>query len=216
MGIDVFFLQLKELFTKEFELDVPVFLSQFGEIVIETRSENLYKVGKVLKQHTMFKFEQLIDLCGVDFFHYTKSNWATDGSVSDNGFSRGLQEMLKVEYSFQIRFITVYHLLSVVYNTRVTIHNSIFSSDLNVPSVVSLWESANWFEREVYDLFGISFINHPFLCRILTDYNFIGYPLRKDFPLIGYKELKYDDKLRKCVYVDVSIEQKVVNAKVVR
>ena len=209
------FIHLKGLLKEEFGFNVSIFLTRFNEIVIETRSDNLYTICSYLKNSKDCMFEQLIDLCGVDFFNYSESNW--DITVSDTGFSRGRNDfVINNDYLFQIRFLTVYHLLSLTNNVRVTIRNSIFSEDYNVPSVVSIWPSANWFEREAYDLFGIFFTNHPFLHRILTDYNFVGHPLRKDFPLIGYKELKYDATLKKCVYVDVTIVQETVNTKVIR
>ena len=141
----------------------------------------------------MLKFEQLIDLCGLDYQDY------------GNGRHDGL------------RFAVVYHLLSVSLNHRLRL--KVFAADDEFPvvdSVVGIWPSANWFEREAFDLFGIMFSGHPDLRRILTDYGFIGHPFRKDFPLSGFVEVRYDPDQRRVVYQPVSIEPRETVPRVVR
>jgi len=114
------------------------------------------------------------------------------------------------------RFATVYHLLSISNNHRIRLRVRLEEQDLLVPSVVSLWPAANWFEREAFDMFGIMFKGHPDLRRILTDYGFVGHPFRKDFPLIGNVEVRYDGNLKRVVYEPVSIEARVLEPKVIR
>lgn len=213
MLIDIYD-NLKKLLENRFNCLVPVFLTRYNEIVIEARSEILYELCSFLKSNRVIPFEQLIDLCCVDFSKYSVSDWDVR-TVSESGFSRARSSCTE-QTVFNSRFLVVYHLLSLSKNVRVCLKNFVPLSSLSVPSVCKVWPSANWFEREAYDLFGILFEDHPFLHRILTDYNFEGYPMRKDFPLVGYKELKYDDKEKKCVYVDVSIEETSVNANVIR
>lgn len=210
---------LRVMFEQLFGFDVFVRYTRFGDIVIETTSVNLIEVCLFLKNDKTCQFEQLIDVCGIDYSEYRKTNWDVS-TVSDTGFSRGTSVVLRStvfkEYQESIRFVMVYQLLSFSRNWRIYIKNTVCSKIFSTPSVTDIWSSANWYEREVFDLFGVIFTGHPFLYRILTDYNFDGYPLRKDFPLIGLKDLKYSDVLKKCVYVDVGIKQEILNAKVIR
>ena len=116
----------------------------------------------------------------------------------------------------KFRFAIIYHLLSMTYNYRVRIKCFVPNDTLTVPSVIKIWSSANWYEREAFDLFGVIFENHPDLRRILTDYGFIGHPFRKDFPLSGHVEVRYDEKLEKVIYEPVNIDPRILGPKVIR
>lgn len=154
-----------------------------GELTIECRSVDLQATCKILRDHAALRFEQLIDLCGVDYSDYGDGLY--DGA----------------------RFAVVYHLLSVSLNQRVRLR--VFLSDDDFPvlsSVVDIWSVANWLEREAFDMFGIMFENHPDLRRLLTDYGFIGHPFRKDFPMIGHVEMRYDPEQQRVVYQPVSVD----------
>ena len=165
-------------------------------------------------------FEQLVDVCGVDYLTYGKSEWVTQ-TATDTGFSRGVEPdpvILDESDTFDARrFAAVYHLLSVENNKRLRLRA--FSGESNppiLPSLVDVWNSANWFEREAFDLFGILFEGHPDLRRILTDYGFIGHPFRKDFPLSGNVEVHYDEQEGRVVYRPVSIEPRTLVPRVIR
>lgn len=162
-----------------------------------------------------FQFEQLIDLCGVDYLDYGKVNWRTDETTT-SGFSRGVELTLESVSSWKKpRYGVVYHLLSVTNNQRLRLQVFLEPEPM-VASVIDIWNGANWFEREAYDLFGIIFDGHPDLRRLLTDYGFVGHPFRKDFPLIGEVELRYDANQQRCVYEPVSINPRVLVPKVIR
>jgi NADH-quinone oxidoreductase subunit C len=164
-----------------------------GELTLVVRAADLLAVAGALRDEPALKFEQLIDLCGLDHLHY------------GNGRHQGL------------RYAVVYHLLSVSLNHRLRL--KVFAADDDFPvvdSVVGIWPSANWFEREAFDLFGIMFAGHPDLRRILTDYGFIGHPFRKDFPLSGFVEVRYDPDQKRVVYQPVSIEPRETVPRVVR
>jgi NADH-quinone oxidoreductase subunit C len=153
------------------------------ELTIECNSKDLLKVVKTLRDNKKLKFEQLIDLCGVDFSDYADGTW--EGQ----------------------RFAVVYHFLSVSLNHRIRLRT--FCADDEFPVVntlVDLFPVANWFEREAFDLLGIMFDGHPDLRRILTDYGFVGHPFRKDFPMIGNVEMRYDPEQQRVVYEPVSVE----------
>jgi NADH-quinone oxidoreductase subunit C len=155
----------------------------FGELSIECKAADLLEVALLLRDAPSLKFEQLIDLCGVDYADYGEGAW------------QGL------------RYASVYHLLSVSLNHRVRLR--VFCQDDDFPVLVSLvdvWSVANWFEREAFDLYGIMYENHPDLRRLLTDYGFVGHPFRKDFPMIGNVEMRYDPEQQRVVYQPVSIE----------
>ena len=164
-----------------------------SELTLVIRAADLLVVADTLRDHPQLSFEQLIDLCGLDYLHY------------GNGRHKGL------------RYAVVYHLLSVSSNHRLRL--KVFAADDEFPvvdSVVGIWPSANWFEREAFDLFGIMFPGHPDLRRILTDYGFIGHPFRKDFPLSGFVEVRYDPDQKRVVYQPVSIEPRETVPRVVR
>ena len=164
-----------------------------GEITITVAAERYLDVASALRDHPTLKFEQLIDLCGVDYSDYKNRPW--DGA----------------------RYCVVSHLLSVSHNWRVRL--KVFAPDDDMPVVASvnaLWASANWFEREAFDLYGIIFDGHLDLRRILTDYGFIGHPMRKDFPTTGHVEMRYDAQTQRVIYQPVTIEPREITPRVVR
>ena len=164
-----------------------------GEITITVVADRYLSVATQLRDDPTLRFEQLIDLCGVDYSDYKN-------------------EPLK-----GLRYCVVLHLLSVTHNWRVRL--KVFAADDDLPSVASvneIWGSANWFEREAFDLFGIIFEGHLDLRRILTDYGFIGHPMRKDFPVTGHVEMRYDPEKKRVIYQPVTIEPREVVPRVVR
>lgn len=165
---------------------------QFGEANIVVDKAQLLQVATALRDEADFAFEELIDLSGVDYSEYADGAW--EGP----------------------RFGVAYHLLSIKHNHRLRM--KVFADDDMpvVDSVVNIWNSANWYEREAFDLFGIVFDGHPDLRRILTDYGFIGHPFRKDFPLTGHVEMRYDPEKRRVIYQAVTIEPRVNQVRVVR
>jgi NADH-quinone oxidoreductase subunit C len=199
-----------------------------NEVTIEVAAADLIETATALRDEKDFRFEQLIDVCGIDYLAYGDAEWSTDDTTS-TGFSRGveantagrlpgLEEELSTEtLQKDRRFAAVYHLLSVSNNQRLRI--KVFAPDEQlpvVPSVIDIWNGANWFEREAFDLYGIIFEGHPDLRRILTDYGFIGHPFRKDFPLTGNVEVIYDPEKQRVVYQPVSIEPRVLVPRVIR
>lgn len=191
----------------------------FEQVTIVLAPSALLSTCLILRDDPLFHFEQLIDVCGVDYLTYGQSEWATTTATSA-GFERGVvrpseKQMMQAALKSN-RFAVVYHLLSHHFNRRLRIKVYLQATDLVVPSVVSIWPSANWFEREAYDFFGIIFEGHPDLRRILTDYGFEGHPFRKDFPLSGYVEMRYDATLERVIYEKVDIEPRVLVPKVTR
>ncbi len=197
-----------------------------SEVTLEVSPSNLTEVCTALRDEPEFSFEQLIDLCGVDYLQYGMAEWADDTSGA-NGFSRALEPVSAGRLNFgdacaaatsdRPRFAAVYHLLSYKNNWRVRIR--CYAEDENVPvvpSVTGLWSAADWNEREAFDLFGILFDGHQDLRRLLTDYGFVGHPFRKDFPLVGNVEMRYDPELQRVVYEPVSIEPRVLVPRVIR
>jgi len=166
---------------------------RLGELTLVVKPQQYEPAMRTLRDHPDCRFEQLIDLCGVDYSGYGDGVW--DGA----------------------RFAVVVHLLSVTNNQRVRVR--VFCPDDDLPvvaSMVEIWPSANWFEREAFDLFGIVFEGHPDLRRILTDYGFIGHPFRKDFPLSGNVEMRYDPAQQRVIYQPVSIEPREIVPRIVR
>ncbi len=195
-----------------------------GEVTVDVAAAKLHDVCLALRDE--FGFEQLIDLCGVDYLHYGVAEWATEDASSE-GFSRGVDVATSGRFSFHDapdtgkhkgpRFAVAYHLLSVSNNQRLRV--KAYCEDDAFPvvaSVTDVWSSADWYEREAFDLFGIVFDGHPDLRRILTDYGFVGHPFRKDFPLIGHVEMRYDPEQERVIYEPVSIEPRVLVPKVIR
>jgi NADH-quinone oxidoreductase subunit C len=194
--------------------------STCGELTYELGKDDLIAIATALRDDAEFGFDQLMDVCGVDYLTYGKDEWITE-SATGSGFSRGVEiEPVILDESDTFdprRFAVVYHLLSVQNNWRVRLR--VFTGDSNppiVPSLVEVWNSANWYEREAFDLYGILFDGHPDLRRILTDYGFIGHPFRKDFPLIGNVEVTYDAEKGRVVYQPVSIEPRTLVPRVIR
>ncbi|WP_444997114.1 NADH-quinone oxidoreductase subunit C [Aliikangiella sp. IMCC44359] len=186
-----------------------------NEVTIEVAKEHLVDVAKVLRDQDEFQFEQLIDLCGVDYLHYGQDEWATN-EASSSGFERGRDVGEKESTWDQSRFAVVYHLLSITLNQRLRVKVFVDEENMMIPSIISIWNCADWFEREAFDLFGILFEGHPDLRRILTDYGFIGHPFRKDFPVIGNLEMRFDEEKKQCIYEPVSIEERVLVPRVIR
>lgn len=202
-----------------------------GELTLVVMREHFMQVARILRDDPQFQFEVLIDVCGVDYLDYGRAEWETEEATT-TGFSRGVDrqflrdpeavDSINADFghespkSVKPRFASVYHLLSISLNHRIRIRVPLSEEDLVIPSVIDLWPSANWFEREAFDLFGIMYKGHPDLRRILTDYGFVGHPFRKDFPLIGNVEVRYDGKLKRVVYEPVSIERRILEPKVIR
>lgn len=164
-----------------------------GEVTIDVAASDYFAVMTALRDEPELRFEELMDLCGVDYMTYKEGAW--EGK----------------------RFAVVSHLVSVTHNWRIRVRcfaeDDVFPS---VPSVVSIWNSANWFEREAFDLYGIVFPGHADLRRILTDYGFVGHPFRKDFPIYGYVEMRYDPDQQRVVYQPVTVEPREVTPRIVR
>jgi NADH-quinone oxidoreductase subunit C len=185
-------------------------------VTLELPRARMGEVFLTLRDERQFAFEQLTDLCGVDYLDYGLSEWTTAAS-SDTGFSRGVEaEAPESRPWTKPRFATVYHLISYRNNQRLRVR--VFAEDEPplLDSVVGIWASASWFEREAFDLYGILFVGHPDLRRILTDYGFVGHPFRKDFPLSGNVEMRYDPVRQRVVYEPVSIEPRVLVPRVIR
>ena len=200
---------------------------EFNEVSIDVAAERLLDVATELRDDPQFKFQQLIDLCGVDYSQFGRDEWQTE-DASRTGFSRGVAAAAttgRLQFGDELdslatqgkRFAAVYHLISYAHNQRLRIR--VFAADDDFPvvdTVTGIWASADWYEREAFDLFGILFSGHPDLRRILTDYGFVGHPFRKDFPLVGHVEMRYDPERERVVYEPVSIEPRVLVPKVIR
>jgi len=187
-----------------------------SQITLEVKPDALLDVCRELRDTEAFHFEQLIDVCGVDYLYYGKADWETEDTTS-TGFSRGVDRAVFDEHvSEPARFASVYQLLSLKHNHRLRVRCWINDDPPVVPSVMDIWASANWFEREAFDLYGIVYEGHPDLRRILTDYGFIGHPFRKDFPLEGNVEVRYDPERKRVIYQPVTIVNRVLVPKVIR
>ena len=167
-------------------------ICEYNEVTVIVAKEKLLEVCTLLRDEPDFKFEQLIDVCGVDYLEHQDGKWNKP------------------------RFASVYHLLSIKNNHRVRVKTYLEEDSPIVDSVIGIWSSANWFEREAFDLYGILYDGHPDLRRILTDYGFVGHPFRKDFPLIGNVEMRYDETKKRVIYEPVSIEARVSQPRVIR
>jgi len=194
--------------------------SNCGELTYEVGKDDLIAVATALRNEGEFGFEMLMDVCGVDYLSYGSDEWTTS-SATGTGFSRGVERepvILDEADEFDAkRFAVVYHLLSLQHNIRLRLR--VYTGTGNPPvikSVVDIWNGANWFEREAFDMYGILFEGHPDLRRILTDYGFIGHPFRKDFPLVGNVEVSYDPEKGRVAYQPVSIEPRTLVPRVIR
>ena len=166
---------------------------KLGELTLVIRAADMLPVLTRLRDDIDLRFEQMMDLCGMDYSAYGDGAW--EGK----------------------RFAAVYHLLSITHNTRLRVR--IFAEDDDQPildSVADIWSCANWYEREAFDLFGIIFTGHPDLRRLLTDYGFVGNPFRKDFPLSGHVEMRYDAEQKRVIYQPVTVEPREVTPRIVR
>jgi NADH-quinone oxidoreductase subunit C len=202
-----------------------------AELGYRVAPADLLECCTLLRDEQTFRFEMLMDLCAVDYLGYGRDEWQTD-SATATGFSRGTFRSLRspplaedpaaedTEHAYYrpaSRFAVVYHLLSLTHNHRLRL--KVFCEDDQRPlldSVTPVWASADWYEREAFDLFGILFKGHPDLRRLLTDYGFIGHPFRKDFPLIGNVEMRYDPDKGRIVYEPVTIAPRTLVPKVIR
>ena len=172
--------------------DMVLLTTQLSEITITLKADRLLSAAKLLRDRAELKFDQLIDLCAMDYSEHH------DGASPQ-------------------RYAVVYHLLSLTHNNRVRV--KVFAGDDDmpiIPSVIDIWPGANWFEREAFDVMGIIFTGHPDLRRILTDYGFIGHPFRKDFPISGNVEMRYDPDQQRVIYQPVTIEPREIVPRVVR
>lgn len=186
-----------------------------GEVTIEVAAADWQESCRTLRDHAELKFDIAIDLCGVDYSTYGQDEWQGE-AASEAGFSRGV-ESLGPDQEVAQRYAVVLHLLSISTNRRLRVRAFAESSDFPViDSLVDVWNGLSWFEREAFDLYGIIFEGHPDLRRLLTDYGFVGHPFRKDFPLTGNVEMRYDPEQQRVIYEPVSIEPRVLVPRVIR
>ena len=209
---------ISDLFTERFGERVTVGDTESGITTVEIEVDAWQEVCRALRDEEDFYYEQLTDLCGVDYLSFGQSEWDTE-DASQEGFGRGVESLGPGRFDWasrpeagelKRRFGVVVHLLSFRHNRRLRIR--CFAPDKGmpiVPTLVDIWSSANWYEREAFDLFGIVFEGHPDLRRIMTDYGFTGHPFRKDFPLIGNVAVRYDEQKARIVYEPVEIEPRV-------
>ncbi len=195
-------------------------LGEATELTLECAPGALIETATTLRDDDAFRFDTLIDLCGVDYLSYGEDEWNTR-TATGTGFSRGVErEPVITDYVSEFeprRFAVIVHLLSVATNRRLRLR--CFTGSANpplVPSLVPVWAGANWYEREAFDLYGIVFDGHPDLRRLLTDYGFIGHPFRKDFPLSGNVEVRYDPEKGRVAYQPVTIEPRTLVPRVIR
>ncbi|ARQ45499.1 NADH-quinone oxidoreductase subunit C [Oxalobacter formigenes] len=187
--------QLIEILRAVFGERITHLSEDFSEVTLVIGKSDYLDVMKTLKGAPELQFAELIDLCGIDYAGYNNDPNGLEGK----------------------RFAVVSHLLSLEFNCRLRVR--VFAEDEqmpSVPSIVDIWPSANWFEREAFDLYGILFDGHPDLRRILTDYGFVGHPFRKDFPIQGYVEMRYDEEQKRVVYQPVTIEPREITPRVIR
>ena len=172
---------------------LPEVAVAFGEVTVHVPHDRLLETMRQLRDAQAFRFDMLIDVCGVDYASY--GNLPREGP----------------------RFAAVYHLLSLANNHRLRVRSFAPDDDFPVlPSMIDLWPAANWFEREAFDLYGIVFTGHPDLRRLLTDYGFVGHPFRKDFPIFGHVEMRYDPEQGRVIYQPVTIEPREITPRIVR
>jgi NADH-quinone oxidoreductase subunit C len=197
MALTVSITQLEDTLRKVFAHYSPELKLALGEITMTVAAKDYFEIAKTLRDHSELAFEQLVDLCGVDYSDYKNS--------APSAFT---------EFP---RYAVTSHLLSLTHNWRLRLR--VFATDDNVPilpSLTELWNCANWYEREAFDLFGILFEGHLDLRRILTDYGFIGHPFRKDFPTSGHVEMRYDAEQKRVIYQPVTIEPREITPRIVR
>jgi NADH-quinone oxidoreductase subunit C len=198
------------------EVQLALHAGADSQLVAEIPAGDLLATATLLRDAPELQFAMLIDVAGVDYLDYGRSEWQAE-KATFTGFSRGVNEDAGHTLRDGRRFAVVYQLLSLAHNWRLRLR--VWCPDDAEPavdSVTGIWASANWFEREAFDLYGILFRGHPDLRRLLTDYGFIGHPFRKDFPLIGNVEVRYDAALKRVVYEPVTIEPRTLVPRVIR
>lgn len=218
--------QMADALAAEFADKLETVSVAYDEVTIEVSAEHLVEVATGLRDHDNFRFQQVVDICGVDYSQYGRAEWQTE-DASGAGFSRGVDAATsgRLQFGDELdslavqgrRFAAVYHLISYAHNQRLRMR--VYALDDSfpvVPTVTGIWNGADWYEREAFDLFGILFSEHPDLRRILTDYGFVGHPFRKDFPLVGNVEMRYDPERERVVYEPVSITPRVLVPRVLR
>ena len=184
---------LKAALEKALGKRVQNLIEATGELTLIVKADDYLEVARILRDDPSLRFEQLIDLCGVDYSEYGDGAW--DG----------------------LRFAAVSQLLSITHNWRLRVRVFAPDDDFPVlPSVIDVWNGVNWFEREAFDFYGIVFDGHPDLRRILTDYGFVGHPFRKDFPVSGFVEMRYDPEQKRVIYQPVTIEPREITPRVIR
>tara|TARA_Y100000996_G_scaffold380117_1_gene333799 strand:+ start:1634 stop:2350 length:717 start_codon:yes stop_codon:yes gene_type:complete len=216
---------LSKAISEEFGDKLKLLKDASIELGYSVMADDLIECCRILHDSDAFGFDMLMDVSGVDYLSYGRNEWETLSATS-TGFSRGISKtdgsfagdvIAETEYKPINRFAVVYHLLSVTNNYRLRLKVFCESDERPVvDSVTGVWASADWYEREVFDLYGIIFRGHPDLRRILTDYGFIGHPFRKDFPLIGNVEMRYDSEKGRVVYQPVTIEPRTLVPKTIR
>jgi NADH-quinone oxidoreductase subunit C len=198
---------LGESLKEVFDGKVVSLENKLYELTLVVAADDMLAVFKRLRDDAKFRFEQLVDVCGMDYSTY-------GSETSEGGVYLADEERVN---PFKQRFAAVYHLLSLEHNARLRV--KVFAPDDAMPmlnSVIDVWPSASWFEREAFDMFGIVFLGHPDLRRILTDYGFVGNPFRKDFPLSGHVEMHYDQEQKRVVYKPVTVEPREVTPRAIR
>ena len=197
MALTVSITQLEDTLRKVFDSYAPKFSLALGEITMTVEAKDYFEIAQILRDHADLAFEQLIDLCGVDYSDYK------------NNAPSAFTELP--------RYAVISHLLSLTHNWRLRLRVFATDDDMPIlPSLTELWNCANWYEREAFDLFGILFEGHLDLRRILTDYGFIGHPFRKDFPTSGHVEMRYDAEQKRVIYQPVTIEPREITPRIVR
>ena len=197
MALTVSITQLEDTLRKVFAHHSPELKLALGEITMTVAAKDYFEIAQILRDHADLAFEQLIDLCGVDYSDY-KNNAPS-------------------AFTDLPRYAVTSHLLSLTHNWRLRLRVFVADDDMPIlPSVTELWNCANWYEREAFDLFGILFEGHLDLRRILTDYGFIGHPFRKDFPTSGHVEMRYDAEQKRVIYQPVTIEPREITPRIVR
>jgi NADH-quinone oxidoreductase subunit C len=211
--------QLESLLVERFSDQIGSVERANRELTVEVAADRLIEVATILREDESLSFEQLIDLCGIDYSAYGRGEWDGEGG-GDSGYSRAVDSSVAqsgCRFSPPARFAVIVHLLSVRHNWRLRLRIPLADDGLpQLPSLCAVWSAANWFEREAFDLYGILFSGHPDLRRILTDYGFVGHPFRKDFPLSGQVEMRYDPERRRVIYEPVSIEPRTLVPRVIR
>ncbi len=194
--------------------DEAVLVTAYSELTLIVPLDQISSVLEGCKQ--TLDMDTLLDVCGVDYLHFGQEQWVSTIATSE-GYSRGpdaFDDQVRLPTGMQ-RFACVYHLLSKKWKLRLRV-KTFLDATLRIPSMVRIWPSANWYEREAYDLFGFVFTGHPALARILTDYAFIGHPFRKDYPVSGYNEMRYSAQHERCIYEPTTIEPRTTVPKVIR